>query len=253
MDYRKRQESSIRNFLRHIIYKWIGAPNFIKRIEWARLLEWLDPKEGERVLDVACGRGTLTLKIAEKGCRVCGIDISEDVINSAIQFAKREKIACEFQIGDAECLPYPDDCFDKVISSSSLEHFKDDLSALKEMNRVLRPRGVAVITVDSLTYPIGSKTKERHREISSVVNYYTKETLKKKFEGAGFNLIGSKYLLSSYITNFYCKLRIKFWRSGILWLSLFPVAYICLISDKLFGAEDKGFTLLAAGEKISQV
>ena len=154
----------MRNYARHVIYKWIGTPNFIRRVEWACLLEWLDPKEGERVLDVACGRGTLTLKIAERGCIVYGIDISENVISSANQFAQKEKKACEFQIGDAERLPYLNGCFHKVASSSSLEHFQDDLSALKEMSRVLKPDGTAVLTVDSLTYPIGDEIKDRHRK-----------------------------------------------------------------------------------------
>lgn len=153
----KRVESSIRNFIRHIVYKWIGTPNFIRRIEWASLLWWLDPKEGEKILDVACGGGTLSLKIAERGGSVRGIDISEDEINRATQFAQREKIACEFQVGDAEYLPYPDECFDKVVSSSSLEHFQDDLSVLNEMSRVLKPNGIVVLTVDSLTYPIGDE------------------------------------------------------------------------------------------------
>ena len=71
--------------------------------------------------------GTLSLKIAEKGCEVHGIYLSEDAINSAKRLAEREKIACEFNVGNAEDLPYPDGYFDKVICSSSLEHFKDDI------------------------------------------------------------------------------------------------------------------------------
>ena len=37
------------------IYKTIGTSSFIRRLEWRSMLEWLDPKEGERILDVACG------------------------------------------------------------------------------------------------------------------------------------------------------------------------------------------------------
>ena len=41
----------------HLIYKWIGTPNIIRIIEWRSLFEYLDPKEGERILDVAGGGG----------------------------------------------------------------------------------------------------------------------------------------------------------------------------------------------------
>ena len=74
----------------------------------------------------------MSLKIAEKGCEVHGVDISEDAIKGAKRLAEREKMACEFEVGSAEDLPYSDGYFDKVVCSSSLEHFKDDIKALKE-------------------------------------------------------------------------------------------------------------------------
>jgi ubiquinone/menaquinone biosynthesis C-methylase UbiE len=149
------------------------------------MLEWLNPKEGEKILDIACGGGVLSLKIAEKGCEVHGIEISEDAINSAKRLAEREKIACEFEVGSAEDLPYQDGYFDKVVCSSSREPFKNDLKALKEMYRVLKPNGKVVLTTDSFTYPISDELKEKHREIAYVMNYYTAEKLKERFEIAG--------------------------------------------------------------------
>ena len=66
----------MKKFIGHLIYKTTGTPSFIRRIEWRRMLEYLDPKEGERILDIACGGGELSLKVAECGCEVSGIDIS---------------------------------------------------------------------------------------------------------------------------------------------------------------------------------
>ena len=196
------------------------------------------------------GGGKLSLKIAEKGCVVCGIDLSEDAIMSARRLAEREKIACEFNVGNAEDLPYPDGYFDKVVFSSSLEHIEDDLRALKEACSVLKSNGSIVITVPSLTYLIDDKIKERHKKIAYVVNYYTHETMKNKFEMTGFSMIRSKYLLNSRLTTFFCKIGIKLGWSGILWFSMFPMAYLCLVADKLFGMKDKGYTLIAEGRKI---
>lgn len=98
----------MKKYIEHLIYKTIGTPNFIRQIEWRSMLEWLDPKEGERILDVACGGGTLSLKIAERGCVVHGIDISEDVIKYAKPRLERGGIACEFEVGNAEDLPRVD-------------------------------------------------------------------------------------------------------------------------------------------------
>ena len=94
----------MKKYIGHLIYKWFGTLNFIRQIEWRNMLDWLEPKEGEKILDIACGGGALSLKIAEKSCEVYGVDISEDTINSAKRLAEREKIACAFGVGSAEGL-----------------------------------------------------------------------------------------------------------------------------------------------------
>ena len=53
----------MKELIRHLIYKTIGTHSFIRRIEWRSMLEYLDPNEGERILDIACGVGELSLKI----------------------------------------------------------------------------------------------------------------------------------------------------------------------------------------------
>jgi len=105
----------MRKHIGHLIFKIIGTPNFIRIIEWRSMLEWLEPKEGERILDVACGAGTLSLKIAEHGCDVCGIDLSEDVIKAARYLMERDRIACEFEVRNAEDLPCIGGYFDKAV------------------------------------------------------------------------------------------------------------------------------------------
>ena len=243
----------MKELIRHWIYKTIDTSNFIRRLEWRSMLEWLDPKEGERILDVACGSGVLSLKIAEKGCEVHGVDISEDAINSAKRLSERKKIVCEFEVGSAEDLPYPDEYFDKIVCSSSVEHFGDDIKALKEMCRVLKPNGSVVLTTDSFTYPISDGVKEMHRTIAHVVNYYTAEKLKARFEIAGFEMNRSKYLLNSRIASFFVKMGIKLeWgKAGILWMVVSFIAYpLCLVSDGLFGMKGKGYTLIAEGRKV---
>ena len=45
----------IKKYIGHSIYKWFGTLNFIRQIEWRNMLDWLEPKEGEKILDIACG------------------------------------------------------------------------------------------------------------------------------------------------------------------------------------------------------
>ena len=52
-----KKEDEMRKYIGHQVYKAIGTPNIIRIIEWRSLFEYLDPKEGERILDVACGGG----------------------------------------------------------------------------------------------------------------------------------------------------------------------------------------------------
>jgi len=242
----------MKKLTKHLIYKTISTTNFIRRIEWRKMLEYLDPKEDERILDIACGNGTLALKIAERRCEVHGIDISKDSIDTARRLAEREKIACQFKVGNAENLPYPNMSFDKIVCSSSLEHFKNDISALKEMSRIIKPNGRLIITVDSFTYPITNELKEKHKKSSYVINYYTSEKLKKKFEIVGIKMNKSEYLLNSRITSFFFNIGIKMKWSGKIWILISFIAYpLCLVSDKLFGAKNKGYTLIAEGLKTN--
>ena len=52
---------TVNTHIHYLIYKIMCVPSFISRIEWRTMLEWLDPNEGERILDVACGPGQLSL------------------------------------------------------------------------------------------------------------------------------------------------------------------------------------------------
>lgn len=215
------------------------------------MLEWLNLEEGERILDVACGAGELSLRIAARGCWVDGIDISKSAVEFARRLSGRAKIPCEFEVGDAENLPYPDGYFDKVVCSSSLEHFEDDRRALAEMQRVLRSGGKLVLTVDSFTCPISKELKDRHRQTCSVVHYYTREGLADRFGRAGLKMGRSQYLLNSPLASLCFKLWIKHRPPTVLWLAISVFGYpVFLISEKWFGQRDGGYTLIAEASRI---
>ena len=108
-----------------------------KTIECARIAP------GERVLDVGCGTGALTLLAKERAGstgQVCGLDAAPEMIEVARHKAVRKRADVDFRAGLVEQMPYPDGSFDVVLSSLMMHHLPADLKpiALAEIRRVLR-------------------------------------------------------------------------------------------------------------------
>jgi SAM-dependent methyltransferase len=100
--------------------------------------------ETDHVLDVACGRGTSAVHLAEQfGCHVVGLDYSAENLDAARSRARERGVArlVTFRQGDAEALPFDEGTFDALISECSFCTFPDKATASAEMARVLRPGG----------------------------------------------------------------------------------------------------------------
>ena len=116
------------------------------------VLQFLQPRADDRILDCGCGLGFYLMALARSvGCRPHGLDHDR----SALQFARGLSDGPRFELylGDACRLPYGDAIFDKVVLSEVLEHLVDDLGAVREAWRVLRPGGTLVVTVPYRHYP----------------------------------------------------------------------------------------------------
>lgn len=109
-----------------------GAEDFIAR---------LNLKEGERVLDVACGTGNLAIPAARLGADVTGLDIAPNLLEQARERAAAEGLNCKFDEGDAEQLPYADASFDTVVTMFGAMFAPRPEVAAKELVRVCRPGG----------------------------------------------------------------------------------------------------------------
>lgn len=95
----------------------------------------------ESVLDVACGTGDMAVSLAERGCTVTGIDLSEEML----AIAKRKVENGKWKVADAEHLPFPDGSFDAVTCAFGVRNFVHLEKGLGEMLRVLKPGGRMVI------------------------------------------------------------------------------------------------------------
>lgn len=101
----------------------------------------LENLNGESVLDIASGTGYLAKKIAEnKKYQVTGVDfiISDDLLQS-------ENTNPKFLVGNVENIPFPDNSFDTVISTHTLEHVFDIQKALDELRRVCKGKLIVVV------------------------------------------------------------------------------------------------------------
>lgn len=105
--------------------------------------------EGARVLEVGCGPGHLSIKVARERFNVTGLDLDPAMIERARANAERAvrdgNRRPTFVIGDAAALPFPDDSFDLVVSTLSMHHWADPNAGMTEIGRVLSPAGRALV------------------------------------------------------------------------------------------------------------
>jgi SAM-dependent methyltransferase len=110
-----------------------GAEDFVTR---------LDINPGTVVLDVACGNGNTAIPAAKIGAEVTGVDIAPYLIEQAIERAVAAGVSAEFDIGDAEALPYEDSSFDLLITMfGAMFAPRPDVIA-SELKRVCKPGGL---------------------------------------------------------------------------------------------------------------
>lgn len=98
------------------------------------VLEWLDPKPGEHILDLGCGDGALTLKLSEIGAHVVGVDASENFVAAA----KGQGVDARLMNGEA--LQFSEE-FDAVFSNAALHWMTNPSAVIEGVARALKPGG----------------------------------------------------------------------------------------------------------------
>lgn len=98
------------------------------------VVEWLMPKAGERILDLGCGDGVLTLKLQDLGCQVVGVDASADFILAA------QGLGLDARLMDGHQLPFHAE-FDAVFSNAALHWMTEPAEVIAGVWRSLKPGG----------------------------------------------------------------------------------------------------------------
>jgi 2-polyprenyl-3-methyl-5-hydroxy-6-metoxy-1,4-benzoquinol methylase len=119
---------------------------------------------GARVLDVGCGVGEImTLLRDQKGCDCSGLDIAPSAVSAVLARGMQAKVAT------LPSIPYESNSFEAVVSTEVLEHVTDARATLREIQRILKPGGVLLLSV-----PDGDQDEE-----TSHVHRFNREKLEK--------------------------------------------------------------------------
>jgi SAM-dependent methyltransferase len=105
------------------------------------VIERLDPRPGQRFLDLACGTGAVAERAAAAGAEVVGVDIAPALIEQARARAGERGLAIEYLVGDAEALGLDSASFDLVASTCGVMFAPDHSAVARELARVTKPGG----------------------------------------------------------------------------------------------------------------
>jgi SAM-dependent methyltransferase len=135
-------------------YRALGATGLAIRTkpEWdAQILETLVAllPSGSDVLDVGCGYGRIAVPLAARGYSVTGLDVAPNLLRAARQSARWRGVPVRFVQASMTSMPLPDQTFDAVVSLWTAFYEllleSEQVAALSEMRRVLRPGGVGIV------------------------------------------------------------------------------------------------------------
>jgi SAM-dependent methyltransferase len=150
-----------------------------------RVVEALGLPARARILDAGCGSGRNMVELARHGT-VTGVELSETSVALA-----RERGSGEVVAGSVLEMPFADGSFDLAVSLDVVEHLDDDLAALRELRRVVRPGGALLVTVPAYQWLWSG-----HDVINHHCRRYTRRSLQRAAEQAGWQQVRTTYFNS---------------------------------------------------------
>ena len=192
-----------------------GEPSYVWRAGQQRRLDMIAHAAGNRigglVLENGCGVGMYVAKLTELGSSVIGLEYDlERAIEAGINSDRIINAAGEF-------IPLPASTFDLVLSHEVIEHVQDDFAAIREMMRVLKPGGRAVIFSPNRGYPyethgifwkgkyyFGNKLfvnylpRALRNKLAPHVRVYSKSDMQKLFNGLNVKFIERTVIFGAY-------------------------------------------------------
>jgi len=197
--------------------KYSSLAEFTARYE--PIISFLENKRGElKVLDIGCGTGMASEKLKRFG-KVYGIDISPKSIEQAAQRLDEAKV------GIAEDIAYPNEVFDAVVCTETLEHVLKPQLAIREFYRVLRAKGNLLISTPNpwnwriVLTGLYAKTHKKQTNTGQIIEHYlSPPQLKQLLQSNGF-------IIEEYRTVFFRPQFIK-------WLPIAGLYQVCIATKR---------------------
>jgi SAM-dependent methyltransferase len=184
-------------------------------------------REPLNILDVGCGTGANLEMLAQFG-NAEGVDVSVE----ALDFCRARGLQ-QVKLGVAEALPYAANSLDLVTALDVVEHLDDDVAGLREMRRVLRPEGRAVLFVPAFMFLWGVQD-----DISNHRRRYTMAGLREAVRKAGFDIERASYVnLSFFAPIFFGRLLMRVTGLRPASENNITISALNAVLGKLFGAE----------------
>lgn len=181
-----------------LIIRFFGYPfNNCSRDRAKLVMQYLEPKKDETILDFGCGIGYYCFELNKKyGCKTIGVDIDNEDIDLADKIKRLLRLKnIDFIKGSLDYKKYAS-FFDKIIVSEVLEHIEDDKYIIENLTSLLKKDGKMIVTVPFSRNPI--EFKEQHKKLSGVEgghvrSGYNVEYFIKKLANLPLHIIGENY------------------------------------------------------------
>jgi len=166
--------------------------SYLDSFEKGEVISLLGDVKDKIILDVGAGTGRITVELAKKGAEVTALDVSEKMLNSLKSKVKSQKSRIQIIQGDAENLPFEDNCFDVVTAAFLIVHLKNPQHFFDEVYRVLKDGGTFLVTNINQRRPPEVETKQGTIIIESY--YHRPEKIREMLEELAFSVEEERFV-----------------------------------------------------------
>jgi 2-polyprenyl-3-methyl-5-hydroxy-6-metoxy-1,4-benzoquinol methylase len=142
-----------------------------------RIEETLKLIQGEKILDVGCAGGGLSKMLSDLGFTVHAIDVLEDSIEVAKEFANSPKIT--YEVRDVLKETFPKESFDGIVFLETIEHVENPAQFFREFHKILKPNGHLIVStpnatsIKNLLYALSYRKKNKQKKLIKEISEET--------------------------------------------------------------------------------
>lgn len=163
--------------------------SFVDKVETDLAFKMIKIEKNMKILDIGCGTGNFSIKLAKMGCKVTGIDISDEMLEIAKSKATKQMLPIDFIKMDLNDLKFKDNEFDAIISVAAFEFIDDGAKALNEIFRIVKKDGQILVGTIAGDSAWGELYKSEYFQENTVFKYAKFKTLQEMKEWKKENLL----------------------------------------------------------------